>query len=270
MNMKPDNHRSLLSYIEALQSRGRYYFELIEASNAMNKSTAAFNLALHRLVKKGRIKRIRSGFYIIVPFEYSSVGCLPASWFINPFMRSMKLDYYVGLLSAADYHGAAHQQVMTFQVMTNKPMRPIKIGKVRIDFHYRKNIPSQLLQSVKTETGEMMISSPELTACDLIKYINLSGQIHNVATVLFELQHKININSLIEYLDNNLISTTHIQRLGYILEYIKSDLDTSYLHKWLSHKKVEYVALAIGSRSEVIEKNNRWHILVNEKVEIDL
>ena len=40
--------------------------------------------------------------------------------------RVLDLGYYSGLLSAAEYHGAAHQRPQAFQVFLAKNRRPIQ------------------------------------------------------------------------------------------------------------------------------------------------
>ena len=261
----------LSDYIDSLQSRGQYFF-LRKSVLAVfkDKKKAAIDVAFYRLSKTGRIARVRHDFYVIVPLEYQSIGCLPASWFIDPLMQYLKVPYYVALLSAAGMYGASHQQVMTFQVMTNKMMRPIQIKNVRIDFYYQKHIHTSFLNSVKTETGKMQVSDLEMTTCDLIKYFHASGQIHNVATVLSELKENLSIEKLTRYFQISRVGVVYAERLGYLLDYLELELDTAPLHQWLQTQKCEYRPLVMGSTTDVFEKNKRWAILVNEHVETDL
>src|SRR4029079_17586204 len=100
----------------------------------------AFKKAAHRLIQKGKMNRIRGDFYTLVPLEYQASGSLPATWFIDFFMKHLKQSYYCGLLTAAALHGAAHQQPMVFQVVTTKPMRAIQVGNLQIEFLYKKMI----------------------------------------------------------------------------------------------------------------------------------
>jgi hypothetical protein len=72
--------------------------------------SAAAGLALSRLAKQKLIASPAQGSYAIVPPEYFSFGCLPAEQFIPALMKRLNLPYYAGLLSAAQYHGAAHQR----------------------------------------------------------------------------------------------------------------------------------------------------------------
>jgi len=77
---------------------------------------AALN-ALARLKKKKEIVSPSKGYYLILTPEFRKQGCLPADYFIDDLMQHWKKDYYVCLLTAALYYGAAHQQPQTFQVM---------------------------------------------------------------------------------------------------------------------------------------------------------
>ncbi|MFK8079177.1 MAG: type IV toxin-antitoxin system AbiEi family antitoxin [Granulosicoccus sp.] len=92
-------------------------------------------------------------------------------------MRDAGRPYYVGLLKAAELHGAAHQAVMDFQVVTDRQWKPIDVGRTRIVFHYRNNLLDVLdaTDARKTDTGSMVLASPALTALDLIRYSKASG-----------------------------------------------------------------------------------------------
>ena len=116
----------------ALASRGRYQFSSEEARKALGVSEAAAKLALNRLARRGLIASPARGFYVIVPPEYRSIGCLPADQFIPALMKRRGLSYYAGLLSAAQYHGAAHYRPQEFQVMVSKNRWPIECGAVKL------------------------------------------------------------------------------------------------------------------------------------------
>ncbi|HAK94450.1 MAG TPA: hypothetical protein DCM87_05480, partial [Planctomycetes bacterium] len=108
-------------WVEKLQSEGRYTFARQEAQVKTGRGFVAAQSALRRLKRQGRIVSPKRGFYVVVPPEYRAAGSPPASWFIDDLMRHIGQPYYVGLLSAAAIHGAAHQQPMVFQVVTGKP-----------------------------------------------------------------------------------------------------------------------------------------------------
>ena len=131
---------SAQKYIAGLTVRGRYHFAFREAQSALGVSANAATLALSRLAKQELIASPARGFYVIVPPEYRPLGCLPADQFIPALMKRLEVAYYAGLLSAAEYHGAAHQRPQAFQVFLAKNRRPIQCGTVRVAFLARARI----------------------------------------------------------------------------------------------------------------------------------
>ncbi len=141
MRVNSISHQSSAKdYIAELAARGQYQFTSDAARAALDVSADATKLALYRLAKQGRIASPARGFYVNVPPEYRSLGCLPADQFIPALMVHKQLSYYVGLLSAAQYYGAAHHRPQEFQVLLEKSRRPIRCGRVRVRFNARKRL----------------------------------------------------------------------------------------------------------------------------------
>src|SRR5687767_6455670 len=152
--MKPDR-LTARSYIRDLAASGHYSFTSDEARAALRVSADATKLALHRLIRDGEVASPARGFYVIVPPEYRSLNCLPAEQFIPALMMRAGLSYYTGLLTAAQYYGAAHHRPQEFQVMLAKPRRPIHCGQVRVAFFVRKRLREIPLQSFNTPRGSL-------------------------------------------------------------------------------------------------------------------
>ena len=85
-------------------------------------------------------------------------------------MKFLGHSYYVGLLSAAALHGAAHQQAQEFQVVTDTILRLARAGRGRIRFFVKKRLTETPTTDVQTETGTMRVSTPEATAFNLVRY----------------------------------------------------------------------------------------------------
>src|SRR5215469_9302736 len=137
---------SFSNYINDLSRHGKCSFTIQQAQTAMGKSIKAIHSSIEHLLAKGKIASPAKGFYVIVPPEYQILGCLPAEYFIPYLMEYWKCNYYACLLTAAKYHGASHQAVMIFQVMIEKPRRPIVCGKIKIKFIANKNLADTPLQ----------------------------------------------------------------------------------------------------------------------------
>ena len=157
-------------------ARGRYHFTSSEFRSALGVSAAAANQALWRLGKRGEVASPGRGFYVIVPPEYRALGCLPSDQFIPALMGERGVRYYVGLLSAAQYHGAAHHRPQVFQVMVGRSRRPIRCGSVGVEFMVRARLADVPLTTFDSPRGSVLASTVEATAVDLVGYMGRAGR----------------------------------------------------------------------------------------------
>ena len=74
--------------------------------------------ALYLLRQKGILFSPYRAFYVILPPQYRLIGFVPPSYYMDYLMKLLGKSYYFGLLSAAVFHGAAHQRPMSDVVMT--------------------------------------------------------------------------------------------------------------------------------------------------------
>lgn len=262
------SHKRGPAVIDELQAAGRYAFTRRELEALDDRSAVGLQSALRRLKEKGRIASPRRGFYVIVPVEYRTAGGPPASWFIDDLMAHLNQPYYVGLLSAAALHGAAHHQPMVFQVVTDRPTRPARAGRSRIEFHSSRRIDSIPVTEVQTETGSMRVSTPEATALDLLQYLDAAGQLGNVATVLAELAEELDGQTLAEVAA--LYPTPTAQRLGYLLDSIGEENRATELHASLTEERRRPVPLVPGEPVGDLSGDPRWNVLANAAIEVDL
>ena len=262
-------YKSLSDFTDDLQAKGRYTFTRDEAKKALVVSDLALKRALERLFKKRRIVMVGREFYVNVPLEYKASGILPASWFIEDLMNFIGRAYYVGLLSAAAIHGAAHQQPQEFHVITERPKRDIELPDLRIRFFRKSEMERTPIVEVKTETGFIRVSSPSATAIDLVRYEARIGGINRTVTVLQELAENIKPRELLEAakLERKL---AHVQRLGYLLEKIGRDDIASSLSRWIASRRPSKVALKPRLPQKGFPRDKRWNIIANVEVEGEL
>jgi predicted transcriptional regulator of viral defense system len=258
----------LREYIEGLQSNGRYSFSLGELRSAHNVSNNALAMALHRHCRKGKIVCVRKGFYVIVPPEYSNAGIMPPSLFIDDMMAYIGRDYYVGLLSAAVFHGATHQQPQEVYIVTGKPaLRSISVKGIRMNFITRNVIPEHGIEQRKTDTGYVNISSPELTALDLIQFRLKSGGIARAVETIEGFVEQITANNL-RKLTKCKIPMSVFQRLGFILEStFRRQAVADSLHEHIHKKILRFIPLEPSARSGKAERDNRWKVVGNVELE---
>jgi predicted transcriptional regulator of viral defense system len=269
--MRPNNdttHRTLSDFVDALQAKGRYAFDRAEASAALGTSSLMLKKAVKRLGSKSRIVIPKRGFYVIVPIEYRSAGAPPPSWFIDDLMRHLSKAYYVGVLSAAGLHGAAHQQPQEFQVVTRAAARPIVAGRARIRFLGKRRHEQTPTMELKTETGTMRVSTPEGTAIDLVRYATSAGGLGNVATVLTELAGRIDAALLGEAAraEGGLV---HVQRLGHLLDLVGAGERAEELGRIVAEASPRNTPLRPDRPARGCPLDRRWRVVVNEQVEVD-
>lgn len=265
--------RSIADWINDKPRYGRYTFTREEiAADFPEMSAGTFARALTREVSKGKIMSPLRGFYVIIPDEYALRGAVPQSFYMDEMMESLSRHYYVALLSAASYHGASHQAPLSFSVMIEPPaMRSKETDKFRTLFFCKSSIQMQFVERRQTRTGYLNISSPELTALDLITYQEHSGGLARAATVLAELVEKTDFNNLKQSFFKA-APVSSFQRLGYILEEVLEEnepADALYSYLTESGSRIQPIPLKSGKDTAGCRQNRRWKIIENETIEID-
>ena len=256
------------SYIDDLAARRRYHFTTEEAVAALSSSPIAVRAAIRRLRGKARVAMPFRGFHLIVPPEYRALGCLPADQFVPQLMEHLGLAYYVGLLSAASLHGAAHQAPMVFQTIVADNRPEIRCGQLRVEFVARRNVTDIPTMQKNTLRGVLRISTREATAFDLVGYPGHAGGLSNVATVLSELAENMDAEKLLAETERSPLPWT--QRLGYLLERVEAASLAAPLAEHVAVHAKEYVPLRPRKSVARAMRDSRWRLFVNESVEADL
>lgn len=254
-------------YIASLAARGQHHFTAAEMRQSLGVSPAAVKLALLRLAKQGEVASPARGFYVIVPPEYRQLGCLPADQFIPALMERHKLTYYAGLLSAAQFHGAAHHRPQEFQVVVAKNRRPIACGAVRVAFIARKRIADVPAQSFNTPRGTIRVSTVEATAIDLVGYERHAGGLDQVASILAELAEHIDPDRLLAAAKTAPISWA--QRLGYLLELVDAAARAESLKAYVRRAAKDTTPLQPGTSYAKAPQQKDWRLYVNAEVEAE-
>jgi predicted transcriptional regulator of viral defense system len=256
----------LSDFLFALQSRGRLSTTLDELRQNIDSSDKALLQNLHRLKSKNQIAQIRKEFYVIVPPQYSHQGTLPVLLFLDDMMRFLKREYYLGLYSAAALHGAGHQQPMESQVIIHKPaLRVISNKKQKITFFTKSHWKSRWLIQKKTESGYIWVSSPELTAFDLVQNHKKTGGLNRLIPILEDLSETLSSSKLANIAAETTLPT--IQRLGYILEQCGQEKLVLILAKILTKKSPKPVPLSLSHQNRKGQFNTKWSLILNAELD---
>lgn len=276
--MMQERPSTFASYLTHLLSQGRVVFSSAEAQEALGVTRGALLDAAEKQQRRGSLIAPRRSFYVIVPPQFLAAGAPPPSWYIDSLMRQEQRPYYVGLLKAAELHGATHQAVMEFQVVTDKQLPAKRVGRSLIVFYFRKNMEAveDGLEDHKTDTGRMKVSGVELTALDLLRYPHAAGGLDHIATVLADLGGLADPEKLA--LISGVFERSARQRLGYLLDMIGHRDRTDQLHCALLRDSaaLPWVELERGLASdpdfalEPVARDERWHVIVRRHPQPDL
>ena len=267
------NATNIQAWINARMLRGFYTFSKSDLlSIGLTIAESSIIRSLNRLEHNGTIMSPWQNFYVIIPTEYKLRGIVPPIFYIDKLMQFLNRDYYISLLSAAELNGASHQRSMVFQVTMNgcSVRSGVKNG-TRIELFTRQELPLQFTKKIKTKSGYVTVSGPELTALDLVANYNKVGGLSRVAEMLSELCELTMWDNdklpLLAYL-----KMPTIQRLGYILDLLELNDQADALFGLMKQTNKTTRKTPLKPELPVaddMEYNNRWKIIENYELEID-
>jgi predicted transcriptional regulator of viral defense system len=253
--------QSVNEFVDHLQSQARYTFARAELGGTLKLGRAALTKGLQRLQRTGRIRMIRRGFHTIVPLEYAAGGSVPPDWFIDDLMRFLEQPYYVGVLTAAALHGAGHQQPQEYQVVVAQPERAIRLPNLGIRFFLKQGMAGAPVVQLKAYTGYLPVSTPAVTALDLVRFSRSIGGLDTVLTVLEELVEKITSDDLLKAAQQE-SQRSQVQRLGWLIERTNRPALAAGLAAWLGKQNPTKTPLDVTAPVRG-RKDRRWQVIVN-------
>jgi predicted transcriptional regulator of viral defense system len=255
-------------YIDSLTAKGKISFTIETFSSDLGISYGAALVALKRLKDQRKIVSPSRGYYLVLTPEFRRRGCLPPDFFIDDLMRHLNINYYVALLSAAMYYGAAHQQPQTFQVIVPDKKNNIQCGNIYIEFIKNKYSSRTPVQKMKTRIGFMNVSTAEATAIDIMNHMPQCGGINRVATVIEELGEAID-GEILKVLAEKNKGSPWVNRLGYLLDKFGFNGIAVLLYESFD-KNSRIIPLTPHASSVGMPRDKKWRVILNIKVESDL
>lgn len=253
--------------IEDMEAGGRRTFTVEEAMKCLNSERRNTLAILGGLKRTKRIISLTNGFYALWHPSERKWGIHPLP-VLDALMRYRNCPYYIGLLSAADYYGAAHHKPQVLQVIINKQMKFRKAKELAISFHVFNRFTSEGLSPVKAQGEMITFSSPERTALDIFYFESACGGFKNICLVIRDLISKLRPEDLKKMIDQYPYSSS-VQKLGYMLEYFRADKKLlNVLSKWAGNNKLPNIALS-SRLAKKGKMHSLWHIIENAKVEED-
>lgn len=260
----------LSAFIEEQLSYEKYAFSWKELCERTGASPSTLRKALDQAIKRRELVRLRKEFYVILPPQYRNYGKLPIQLYIQDLFDHLGKPYYLAFYSAAFYHGATHQRIQKDYVVTAPPpLRNIEKGKFRIDLFKTNRWPGGNILSKSSDAGKFKISSPALTAADLIFHQKSLGGLERIVPVLDELKDSIQTLEVIELLTWYPYKSV-LQRLGFLLEAIGAQSSSfGPLIQHLRNVDLHPVLLSPEKGKKPGKARNEWKVDKNVELKVE-
>ena len=268
---------SLESYLDDLLRHGRAYFSRNDVAAALGLKPQALAAALTRAINKHRLANPRHGFYLILRPEDQIAGAPdPVKW-VDPLMKHQGIDYRISLLRAAAFHGSSHQASMVFQVVVPRQLRDFELGRHRLQFLYQGpeafaqlNKP-ELVGQMKSDAGFAKVAGVELTLLDCVRYFHKAAGINGVAQIVKDIGAKANPRMLATAAAA--YENSAVRRLGYLLDRVGHSRQAYALAPFVKQAKTMLpldpaVKPIVAALAQAHERNAKWKLMINEKLEI--
>ncbi|MDY6788494.1 MAG: type IV toxin-antitoxin system AbiEi family antitoxin [Candidatus Nanohaloarchaea archaeon] len=232
--------------INALDSRGVIIFSPREVHRFLDTSYRNSYQILNRMHKKGLVRRIEKGKYILSErWEELDVYEI-ASNILNAS--------YLGFISALHFHHMTEQVPQKVFLASTKRKKPLTIQQREVRF---VNVQKDEFFGYE-QYGEIVASNPEKTVVDCLKQLEYSGGLGNLYSSIDE---SLDIELMVNYCERLGISSV-TSRLGYLLDKkgLLTDRDAQRLKNLIRH----YSRLSPDRERKNPDKH--WKLYVNREL----
>jgi hypothetical protein len=244
------------AFCDARLALGRVTIVLKDLVKETGLSAIAAKRQLSRL--RGKVVRVspRQPFYLIVSPEHRSMGAPPATWWLQDYFNWLGRPYYLALQSAASAFGSNPQALQVTQVMTDKPFRPIKVGRTQLRFFVKRGIERTPTQQPEGAVAPLLISTPEATTYDLIRYATSIGGIERAAETIRPLLPLLRARELKRVLDEPAVA----QRLGFVIEACGNKSLAKVVRDWLPDELTPVTLSPAKGKRDSLPLVKRWQV----------
>lgn len=247
-----------------LLSRGRHWATTSEVAGLLGVPERHVAPTLADWRRRGLLFAPTKGLWVMIPPEFRSWGAVPGLHFVDAWMAHLGHDYYVALLSAAQFHGFSHQSPQVLQVMTEARLRDRAFGRVRFEFVHSRHLAARAVDVVNTPTGTARVSTRETTVLDLVSFPRVAGGLSNVATVVGDMldEDALDMDRLATAASGYPAAVT--ARTGWLLDFMAARLELDIETRALlavAARPTPTLLDPSGPRGG--ERDARWNVVVN-------
>ncbi|MCU0771907.1 MAG: type IV toxin-antitoxin system AbiEi family antitoxin [Verrucomicrobia bacterium] len=250
------------AFCDARLALGRVTIVLEDLVKETGLSAIAAKRQLSRL--RGKVVRVspRQPFYLIVSPEHRSMSAPPTNWWLQDYFHWLGRPYYLALQSAASSFGSNPQALQVTQVMTNRPCRTIKVGRIQVRFFVKRGIERTPTQQPAGAVAPLLVSTPEATAYDLVRYATSIGGIERAAETIRPLLPLLRSRELRRVLDAE-NEPAVAQRLGFVIEACRNKSLAKVVRAWLPDELTPVTLSPAKGKHDNLPLVKRWQVFNN-------
>ncbi len=247
--------------VTVLHERSRAVFRLDDVRDITGLSENSARSFVRKLVDRGVAARLKSGLYILVPFELGS----ERHYLGNPLVVAREImhgeDYYLSHATAMEIHGMTTQPQPVVMVSSPKPRRSLTAPGVEFRFvRCRRKHLFGLTDHWATKQEKVRVSALERTIIDGLKQPEHCGGLTEVAKGLWLRRGDVKADRLVQYAKRIGVGAV-VRRLGFLLETYEMapppDLDRLRAGLTATYVRLDPVLPAEGKHLR------RWRLQLN-------
>lgn len=244
--------------LTTLSQGGKDVFTLQEAAAVLDSTSAVVRKRLHYLAKKGWLRRLEKGKYLILPLsagpagEYVPDELALAAHLVDP--------YYVSYWSALRYYGYSEQAGPTVYLVTTQRKRSLTVSSIVYRFVTVR--PHKFFGARRVWLGAQAVqmAEREKALVDCLDRPDLCGGVVEAAKAVWRGREEIDWAKAHAY-GQRMGNSTILKRLGFLLELF--ELGTPDLSALMqADLKAGYTTLDPLYPSKG-RHNSRWRLVIN-------
>jgi predicted transcriptional regulator of viral defense system len=241
-----------------LEREGRTLFTVDNAREILDCSNEILRVVLWRLALKGRIQRVKRGYYLLVPARagYDTKWSEHVFYFIDGVLD----EYYVGYWTALSYWQMTEQIPLTVFIATTKRRRDFTYSDT-VPIHFITISPHKFFGWTQESIGDrsFRISDKEKTIIDSLDLPQYAGGILEAAKGL---SHQLDWHKIAKYAER-LRNGTVQKRLGYLIEVLELNPPTEVMERLRGGISSGYSWLDPTAPKKKIESSANWKLKIN-------
>lgn len=238
-------------------------FSTHEAGTLLGWSHKEIHPILFRLVKKGRLIRLKRGLFCIQPLGTTRPG-YSQNWLLIAKALAGDNPYFISHYSAMQLQGMTGESIQTIFISMSEQHRPPQHLQIPIRF---VTVPKKRFWGLEekwvTQEAKVWTSDRERTIVDTLDRPDLAGGISEITRGLWMVRKDIDFLKLISYA-KRLDSYAAAKRLGFIMEKmgIGQAKEIEKLRDFTKESSsYAFLDPTIGKTGRYAD---RWHLRINQ------